>query len=350
MPWRIAVVGAGAIGRRHIELIGASADCRLAAVVDPSAGGREAARQAGVAHHASLDRLLAGDRPDGVIIATPNHLHLEQALACIEAGAAVLIEKPIAASVAEAEQLCRFADARRARVLIGHHRAHSPLLEAARAVVRDGRLGRIVAVTGSALFHKPDSYFGEAPWRAEPGGGPILINLIHEIGNLRGLCGEIVSVQAFASNAVRGLPVEDTAAILLRFESGALGTFMLSDTAASASSWEQTSRENAAYAASDDEDCYRVIGTHRSLGIPTLRLRRFSDGGHRSWFEPLHDSVVPVTRADPLARQLAHFCDVMRGAAEPLVSARDGLQNLRVVEAVARAARDGGRVDIAPPG
>lgn len=77
---------------------------------------------------------------------------------------------------------------------------------------------------GSAVFYKPDEYFDAAPWRREAGGGPILIKMIHEIGNLRSLCGEIVAVQALASSATRDFPVEDTVAINLRFASGALGT------------------------------------------------------------------------------------------------------------------------------
>src|SRR5208283_1012449 len=103
-----------------------------------------------------------------------------------------------------------------------------------------------------ALFYKPDSYFDEAPWRRQQGGGPIMINMIHEVGNLRAMVGEIVAVQAFASNTTRALEVEDTVIIGMRFANGALVAFLLSDTAACSKSWEQTSRENESYATSPD--------------------------------------------------------------------------------------------------
>ena len=324
---RIAVVGAGTIGRAHMDALAASATCVLSATVDPSPSAR--------ADYRTLAELLDRDRPDGVVLATPNRLHLPQALECMAAGVAVLIEKPVTATVAEGEQLLR----QRGRALVGHHRAHSPIMREAKRVIESGELGRLVCVMGSALFHKPDGYFEEAPWRREPGGGPILINLIHEIHNLRMLCGEVNAVQAFASSAVRGFAVEDTAAINLRFSSGVLGTFILSDTAASGRSWEQTARENPIYASYDDEDCYVVSGTRGSLSVPTMRLDTFA--GERSWRTPFRRERLSLEREDPIRLQMEHFGAVARGEAEPLVSVRDGVANVRVTEAIIEASRTG---------
>jgi predicted dehydrogenase len=338
---RLAIAGAGLIGRRHIELIQASNSCALAAIVDPSPEALTVASTADVPLYKTLEELLAGQRPDGIILATPNQLHVAQALLCIDAGIPVLVEKPVALNLAEGERLSRAADAADARVLVGHHRAHSPLLAQARRIVQDGMLGNLVAVTGSAMFYKPDDYFDAAPWRRQAGGGPILINMIHEIGNLRSLCGEIVAVQAMSSSATRKFPVEDTVAINFRFANGALGTFMLSDTAASPRSWEQTSQENKSYSTYSDEDCYIIAGTKGSLAVPTMRLKAYARNEDRSWWKPFETSVVNVDRADPLERQLEHFCDVIRGTAKPLVSVRDGLQNLKITEAIAEAAVTG---------
>ena len=343
---RIAVAGAGYIGLAHMAVAQKSATCVLSAVVDPAPAAQATATKADVPLYRSLDELIAKDRPDGVIVATPNQLHVEHAMTCIDAGLPMLLEKPIAPTVAEAERLVAHAEAAGARILIGHHRAHSPIMAKAREVIDRGALGRLVAVMGSAVFFKPDHYFAEGPWRREPGAGPILLNMIHEVHNLRMLCGEIVAVQAFASHATRGFPVEDTVTINLRFANGALGSFLLSDTAACARSWEQTSRENKAYATYPDEDCYIVMGTFGSLSVPTMRLRTYASAEERSWWKPFRSSVVEMVRDDPLVHQLEHFGAVVRGEARPLVPARDGLANLRVTEAIAEAAKSGEAIDL----
>ena len=189
-------------------------------------------------------------------------------------------------TLAEGARLCEAAERANVKLLVGHHRRHSPILHKAVEIVsRSSRAaGRC---NGQRVFYKPDSYFDEAPWRRQPGGGPILLNMIHEVANLRAMVGEIVAVQAFASNARRGFQVEDTVAISLRFANGALGAFLLSDTAACARSWEQTAQENRSYATYPDEDCYVIIGASGSLAVPTMRIRyyarrRSGPGGSRS--------------------------------------------------------------------
>lgn len=338
-PLRIAVAGAGLIGREHAARVGAGPGCVLAAVVDPAPAARALAERYGARHLPSLEDLLADDPPDGVVVATPNRLHVEHALACVAAGVPVLVEKPIAEDADAAEKLVLAAEQAGVPLLVGHHRRHSPVLRAARDVLDSGVLGRLVAVQGSAVFYKPDDYFDVAPWRRQPGGGPILVNMVHEIDDLRFLCGEVEVVQALSSHRTRGFPVEDTAAISLRFAGGALGSFLLSDAAAGQRSWEQTSGENPSYARYEDEDCYVLAGTRGSLSVPTMRLRVHE--GASSWWEPAAASVVPLEPGDPLVLQLENLLAVIRGEASPVVSGRDALGTLRVTLAVAEAARTG---------
>lgn len=343
---RIAVAGAGQIGKRHIEHILKSDACMLSAIVDSAASGADYARSLGVPCYRTLAELFAASRPDGVILSTPNQLHAEQALECVAAGVPTLVEKPITHTLVAGIALCEAAEAANVPILVGHHRPHGSIIAKAVEIIRSGTLGKIVAVVGTVLFYKAENegYFeGASTWRRQPGGGPILLNMIHEIGNLRALCGEIVAVQAFSSNATRNFPVEDTVAISLRFASGALGTFMLSDTAASDRSWEHASGEDPRYdpAHTDVDDCYLVSGTMGSLAIPTMRLQRYPSEAARSWHKPLPTSVIALEAVDPLGRQIAQFVEVIHGRAKPLIGARDGLQNLRVVEAIVEAAKTG---------
>ncbi len=338
---RIAVAGTGYIGQAHMATAQQSGTVVLSAVVDPAPAAAALAARAGVPLYTSLDALLAAQCCDAIVLATPNALHVPQALQCMSAGLPVLLEKPIAPTVAQAQQLVDAVESKKAKLLVGHHRAHSPIMAKACKVVQSGKLGRLVCVMGSALFFKPDHYFDDGPWRRELGAGPILLNMIHEVHNLRMLCGDITAVQAFASNAVRGFAVEDTVAMNLRFASGALGTFMLSDTAASARSWEQTSQENTAYPSYDDEDCYVISGTSGSLSVPTMRLKTYGHRQDHSWWKPFEQSTVAMVRDDPIKLQMEHFGQVARGQATPLVSALDGLNNLRITEAIMQSALSG---------
>jgi predicted dehydrogenase len=345
-PLGIAVAGAGVIGRRHIELIQANPRTRLCAVVDPQPASRELAAHLGLPHFESLEDLFDGPgaaRPDGVILATPNHLHVPGALVCAKHRVPALIEKPVAHSLEAGLQLAGALAQNPIPMLVGHHRRHSSTLQAARRAIQSGLLGRVVTVTGSAQFYKPDSYFEQGPWRKQPGGGPILINLIHEMDNLRYLCGELESIHAMASHAVRQLAVEDTVVMALKFASGALGTFTLSDAVASPRSWEQTSGENAAYARYPSQDCYFIAGTQGSLSVPTLHAWTHAPGssGEPGWNTPFLEQNLTPEAVDPLAAQLDHFCDLIAGKAEPIITVTDALQSLLAVEAVQRSIATG---------
>ena len=348
---KIAVVGAGLIGRQHVNYVKNSSDCCLAAIVDPMPETQALADEKAVPCFKKLEDLLLKQAVDGIILATPNHMHVEQGLACLEAGVNCLIEKPVSHNIKDGLKLIeaekQAVKNSGAKILVGHHRAHSPIMLKAQKAIREGVLGDLVAISGSAMFYKPDDYFKIAPWRTKRGGGPILINMIHEVHNFRMLCGEIVAVQAFSSNNIRNFEVEDTVVMNFRFANGALGTFVLSDTTASAKSWEQTSLENPSYAAYPEEDCYHVAGTKGSLDIPTMRLKTYGqERSDRSWWKPFEVGEVELERRDPLVGQLEHFCDVITDKAEPLVSVKDGLQNLKVTEAIVKAATQGGTVTI----
>ena len=339
-PTRIGVAGAGLIGRKHVELIEASPDCAVAGIADPSAESKAFAAARGIPWFDDHRQLLAQQKPDGVIVASPNAMHLAMALDCIACGVPALVEKPVTDTVAAARRLCAAVERSGVPVLVGHHRRHNPMIQEIRAKIAGGLIGRLTAVAGLWLLKKPDDYF-DVGWRRQPGGGPVLINLVHDIDNLRFICGEITEVQAMTSDAVRGFAVEDTAAVLLRFANGAIGTMTASDATPSPWSWELASGENPAYAR-QRQPCYLFSGTEGSLAVPTMEL--WSYPGESGWYAPLARTEIASATLDPLAEQLRHFIAVIAGREAPLVSVRDAMGTLAVVEAVGEAARSCGSV------
>lgn len=343
-PLRLSVVGAGLVGQRHVSAITRSEDAVVASIVDPSDSAQQFATDGGYSRHQSLEALLSAERPDGIIIATPNALHLPQGLEVLDAGIPALIEKPLADDAASAAKLVAQAEACGVPLLVGHHRRHNPIIQAAKEKISSGALGEIVAVNGMCWLYKPDDYFN-TKWRTQKGAGPVFINLIHDVDLMRHLVGEITAVEAFHANAVRGQEIEDTSVIILRFASGALGTLSVSDTIVAPWSWELTAAENPAYPETA-QSCYFIGGTHGSLELPGLNV--WAHEGHRSWWEAIHQTSFDVNSTDPLHAQIKHFCQVIRGETEPLVSGTDGLRSLQVISAIKRSAGGEKQVELAP--
>lgn len=341
-PVRIAVAGAGLIGKRHVEAVERCGAAVVSAIVEPDPAAQDFAAENGCKWYSSITDMLAGDRPDGVIIATPNQMHVENGLQCVRADIPILVEKPIADNAQSASRLVDEAARLGVPVLVGHHRRHNPLIRAARQQIESGAIGDVVAVHATCWLYKPDDYF-KATWRTQPGAGPVFINLIHDIDLLRYLAGEIVSVQAAESSRARNHDVEDTAAIIVKFASGTLGTITVSDSIVAPWSWELTAAENPAYPVTD-ETCYFVGGTRGSLEIPKGKI--WTQSAERSWWQPINQTSYDTVPRDPLDEQIDHFCKVITDAEQPVVSGREGLKSLQVVEAIKASARDGTRVDL----
>jgi len=330
----IALIGAGGIGRMHQERARVHPDVVIVGVADPSEASRAWAQAEGLPWFAQADDLLDAVRPAAALIATPNALHLESARACIRRRVPMLVEKPVADTLEAGLALAREAAQADVPVLVGHQRRHSPMTQQAQRLVAEGVLGRPVAASVHATWLKPDPYF-QAAWRREPGGGPVLINLIHDVDQLRALLGEVVEVQAISSSAVRGFPVEDTAGAVLRMACGAVATVLTSDTAVAPWNWDLAAGEAAHYPR-QSIDSMLLMGTEGSLTLPQLTVWRYP--GARGWHDPLQACRIAPHAWDPYAEQLRHLRAVVEGREAPRCSALDGLRSLQVTQAVLEAA------------
>lgn len=340
-PLRIAVIGLGVIGRRHIAEILANAKCTLAAVADPSPDAAARALALGVPCHGDPTAMLDTQKPDAAIICTPNHLHLDIGRECIDRGIPLLMEKPIADTHAAALELATLARVASVPLLVGHHRRHNPLVTRTREAIQDGSIGKLVMGSVMCLMYKPDAYFDVA-WRRQRGAGPVLINLIHEVDLIRYICGEVTSVQAISSNALRGYEVEDSVSCSLRLANGALVSIALSDTAASPWSWETSAGEDTSLFPQRLVPTHFFAGTHGSLSMPDLTHWHYK--GERGRQAPISDRKLPAASTNTYANQLEHFIRVARREAEPVIGGFDAARTLEVTLAVQEAAASGVRL------
>lgn len=341
---RLAIAGLGLVGQRHADAIAQSTQAELVAVVDPSEAAETIALTLQVPRYQNIDEMIARVQPDGVILSTPTRLHVAQAQACVSGGTAVLVEKPLSDDPTDGQGLVEAAEGADVPILVGHHRRHNPIIQNAKAMIDAGKIGDVRAAHATCWFYKPDGYFDQAPWRKQKGAGPISVNLVHDVDLMRHLCGEVISVQAQATGSRRGYENEDVAAAVLRFANDAIGTITVSDSIVSPWSWEHTAREYPVYPATN-QSAYLIGGSLGSLSIPDQSLWRHE--GEPDWWSAISSTTGPIATSDPLVNQINHFADVIAGRAEPLVSGREGLRTLRVVDAIQRAATTGETVSLA---
>ncbi|MEM9147232.1 MAG: Gfo/Idh/MocA family oxidoreductase [Pseudomonadota bacterium] len=332
----LCVVGGGLVGLRHARLAAEHPHVALVAVVETDPVRRAALADQGLPAVSDLDAVTGAE---AAIVATPTPDHAATGLAAIGRGWAVLVEKPIAACLDQADALCTAAEARGVPLLTGHHRRCHPFVTAAQGVLAE--LGPLVALQGLWSLRKPEDYFVPA-WRRQPGAGPIMTNLNHDIDLVRCLAGDIARVATMTSSAARGMAIEDTAALTFEMASGALGAFVISDAGASPWAFEAASGENP-HIAWSGEDCLRLIGTRASLAFPSLRLWYADRPEGADWSHPLaHRPGPTLARIDPLAAQLARFAVVAAGGEDPgLADGAEGRATLEMTLATHLAAETG---------
>lgn len=323
------------MGRSHASCIARSAEAQLVGIAEPTS--LELSKELGVPQFYNCEQLIESVKPDAVIIATPNDTHVQTTTYAIESGVPCLLEKPVGLNLDEVTRLDTTIRQTGVPVLVGHHRRHHPLISAAKEAIASGILGDIVAVTAMWLTMKPEEYFDS--WRRSPGAGVMLINLVHDLDTLRFLVGEIARIQAVTSNQVRGFEVEDTAGLLLQFETGAIGTIIGSDTATAPWGWDQNSDDDPQFAQQPDAPTYLIAGTKGSISIPQLDIWTYRN--RSDWHTPLNRESLNRPHGGALDNQLNHFIDVARGLDAPIVSVADAGKSLAAVQAAQEAAKTG---------
>ena len=343
-PVKIGLVGAGVIGKRHVDALGQIAQGELVAIADPLPAASEYAASLDVHIYKSADEMAAKSGAEAIIIATPTERHLDDAMACMQAGVHLLIEKPITAAVAEANQIIAYSTQHNLHVLVGHQRRYYPCALTAKQMIADGSLGQLIGMTGQWNAKKDAPYY-EPDWRKDAKAGPVLTNLIHEMDLLRYICGDVVSVSAEVTNHNQNFDKEDAVAISLRFANQAVGTFLLSDRTPSPWTWEFGIGESDRFPKSG-HNSIRFLGADAALEFPNLVLWRH-DVADGDWGDVISDTLIATDFIDAYQAQCRHLCAVVRGEEVPRITATDATKSLMATLAVMESAASGQRIDLA---
>lgn len=314
---RLLVAGGGLIGSRHIAHIRDHPDLTLAGVIDPA---QEVRSRFGAPGFASIDAVDVV--ADGIVIATPNDLHADHAEQAARRGWHMLIEKPVAGTLAQADRIIDATRAAGVKTLVGHHRRHHPKVKVLSDILQNGEIGTPVVVALIWALKKPDTYF-DGTWRAGAQGSPVLINLVHEVDLLRFLFGEITHVSGCAGRRLRGAQRLESGGVTLGFDSGCIATIAFADTAPSPWAFEAGTGENPNIATTG-QDNLRIAGTDGAVEFPSLTVW----SGARDWSEVPTVATRGADGPPPLLAQLNHFAEVIAGRADPLIDAREGRQSL----------------------
>ena len=345
---RFGIIGYGNIAHRHAAAIIAAAGADLVSVCGRDETRREAFAAAyEISSRADVQAMVTYDHIDAVIITTPHPLHHRYTLEALDAGCHVLVEKPMAVSVAEATEMIIAAEKADRVLSVVSQRRWYPSNMRIREAIDSGKIGSPILAQLSIFGWRGEAYYGSAPWRGtwEAEGGGILINQApHQLDLLHWFLGPVERIYGEWDNFNHPyIEVEDSAAATVRFKTGALATILASN--------------------SQNPDIHRriqVCGSSGAVVSATYGLSMFSHGNTELLSVPMNDiwtvegesEYLPFYQKqdqdffatiDPetyfFSRQVEDVVRAITQGTAPLVSGDDGRETVKLIEGLYRSGR-----------
>jgi UDP-N-acetyl-2-amino-2-deoxyglucuronate dehydrogenase len=336
-PIRVALVGCGRIAKNHFTAIEShEKDVTLVDICDVDTGAREAAAKAtGAKAHSNLTDMLKTTNADLVVLTTPSGLHAEQTVEIAKAGLHVMTEKPMATRWHDGKRMVRACDEANVRLFVVKQNRRNATLQLLKQAVETNRFGRIYMVNINVFWTRPQEYYDSSPWRGtwEFDGGALMNQASHYVDLLDWLIGPIESIQAYTATLARDIEVEDTAALTVKWRSGALGSMNVT---------MLTYPKNL-------EGSITIIGVKGTVRVGGVAVNEIQ---HWEFDEklPEDDAITSANYETTSVYGVGHplyytnVIDTLRGRAEPETDGREGLKSLEVLIAAYLSARDGKRV------
>ncbi|HEX7592431.1 MAG TPA: Gfo/Idh/MocA family oxidoreductase [Candidatus Limnocylindrales bacterium] len=328
-PLRLGLVGLGSMGKNHLRVIAAHPETTLAAIADPDGAAIEAAMaQTGATGFGDALEMIGSARLDGLVIAAPTTAHVALALAAIDHGLSVLVEKPLAANVDDGLAIVTAARRKNVRVQVGHVERYNPAVMEMGRLLREGWLSTIYAVTSRRA--------GPFPARIRDVGVTVDLGT-HDVDMLCWIAGER-PLRVYAETAQRiHAGHEDLTFGLMHFPSGATG-FLDVD-------W-LTPAKRRSLVALGEEGMFELDYLTQKLTFTRSNVERpLLIGGYATTFTG-DVAEIPVQSVEPLRAQLDEFVRVLRTGDRPYVDGEDGLWAVALANALLEAAAQHSPIDL----
>jgi len=325
VTYRVAIVGAGVWAQNHLTGWRGQPDAKVTWVVrSTDEGARATAERWNVENHAADWRAVASrDDVDVVDVLLPHDLHAEAVCFALERGKHVVVEKPLAPTLRDAQLIVETARRTGRRVMISENWIYSTFVRKAKAVIEAGDIGKPFMLR-TVLEMDVRTGFKGLTWRYDPkrmGGGALMDGGTHNISVCRHLLGEIESVAAAQGSFVFTdfAPLEDAIVVLMRFANGALGTLSIA--------WgAQRERPRSEFTILGSEGTIEFDTHQRSFLLSRDGTRRES---------------VDLQASRGFVEQMRHFLDCLKNGSEPTTSPDEQIGSLKAILAAYRSAQSG---------
>ncbi len=340
---RFGLIGCGAISTQHVEAIRASG-AELVAVSESASieRARAAGERWGVPWTTDFNELLARDDVDAVAICTPSGTHAAIALAALRRDKHVVVEKPLALTVADADGL--IAEGQRAGRLVVtiSQRRFEPVMQALKTAVQGEAFGRIALVMTEGLYQRPQSYYDSAAWRGTRAldGGVLMNQAIHMVDLVRWIGGPVVSVAGHLATIGHAMEAEDTATVSLRFASGALGSIVATTCASPEFPAELRIYGDRGHARIVGEEATEwSVVTGAASPPPNRAVQPEPDAG----------GLAPATWGTDASGHIRQYADLLaavRTGRPPAITGEDGRAAVEIVTAAYEASETGRAIEL----
>lgn len=333
----VAIIGCGSIHRVHADAIAASELGRLVCVVDiVEERARASAAKYGCRWYVDYLEAINDDEVDVVHICTPHYLHSTMAIEAVRVGKHVLVEKPVAISVNQAQEMARESKKHGRYIGVCFQNRFNPESQKAKEIIDSGEIGAVKGVKGIVTWYRTREYYLESGWRgrfATEGGGVLINQSIHTLDLMQWLGGGVRAVKGSVSTNLLGdaIEVEDTADALLFFKNGARGIFYATNCYVDNSPVEiEIICEKATLRIYDG-----ALVMEQGGNVRRLLSKESGQTAYKSYWGKSHAILIEE-----------FYKAVLNGDSGHIISVEEGMESLKIIDGIYKSSSTGNVINI----